>query len=118
MNKEDLIRSGIDYEEGLDRFSGSVQLYEKYLLKLPELTLYEEMKAAINEGDNKAAFEAAHKLKSFTGNLSLGHFHDNVVALTEQLRNGEAVDPREKLAELDTQYDMIVKAIRGDGHVR
>lgn len=112
MNIENLKKNGIDYEDGLSRFSGNAKLYEKYLMKLLDITLYEDMKTAIDKGDIKSAFEYAHKLKAFIGNLSILDFYDGIKDLTEILRAGELKDFKDELAELDKEYELILQAIR------
>lgn len=114
MNIEQLKASGIDYDEGLDRFSGNSHLYEKYLKKLLDITLYEEMKQAIEHGDIEVAFDCAHKLKSLIGNLSINHFYNEIKNLTDQLR-AKTVDKQEirkNLAALDKEYTKILEAIK------
>ena len=36
MNKEVLLQNGIDYLEGVARFAGQAEIYEKFLKKFPE----------------------------------------------------------------------------------
>lgn len=112
MNIEMLKANGIDYDEGLERFSGNEQLYSKYLRKLLTSNIYLEMRAAALNGDIQEAFEAAHKLKSFLGNLSIGHFYDQIKILTEELRAGVSKDYQVEFARLDQEYDRILQAIR------
>lgn len=56
MNIELLKAGGIDYEDGLERFSGNSQLYEKYLRKLLDNSTYEDMRQAALSGDIQKAF--------------------------------------------------------------
>lgn len=112
MNIEKLKASGIDYEDGLSRFSGNRNLYEKYLRKLLTVTLYEEMKAALEKKDIKEAFECAHKFKAFIGNLSIAHFYEEIKNLTEELRAGEDRDFSEILQRLDREYEIILQSIK------
>ena len=116
MNWEKLEQSGVNCEEGLNRFSGNEQLYEKYLKKLLELTLYEEMKQAIMEERIHDAFLASHKLKSFIGNLSIGSFYEDIRELTEQLRAETGQDYSARLKEMDAKYERIIAAIKEESH--
>lgn len=113
MNIEKLKASGIDYEEGLERFSGNEQLYVKYLKKLLTVNTYEEMREAVLKGDLQEGFESAHKLKAFIGNLSIGYFYDKLKALTEELRGSVQKDYRQDIEKLDKEYEKILQAIRG-----
>lgn len=112
MNIEKLKAGGIDYEEGLERFSGNEQLYAKYLKKLPENNTYQEMKELVLKGEIQQAFEAAHKLKAFIGNLSISHFYDKIRVLTEELRAGVKKDYQPDFDKLDQEYEKILQAIR------
>lgn len=113
MNIEKLKAGGIDYEEGLERFSGNEQLYGKYLKKLLTIDTYEEMREAVLQGELQKGFELAHKLKAFIGNLSIGYFYDRLKALTEELRAGVQKDYRQDIEKLDREYEKILQAIRG-----
>lgn len=112
MNIDKLKAVGIDYEEGLERFSGNEQLYIKYLNKLLAIDTYEEMREAALAGKIQEAFEAAHKLKAFIGNLSISHFYDKIKTLTEEFRAGVARDYGPDFEKLDLEYDKILQAIR------
>lgn len=117
MKIEKLKAYGIDYEEGLERFSGNQQLYIKYLKKLLTLDTYKEMRELALKGELQPAFEAAHKLKAFVGNLSVGYFYDNLKALTEDLRAGVDKDYRRDIERLDWEYEKILQAIRSIDNV-
>lgn len=113
MNIEKLKAYGIDYDEGLERFSGNEQLYIKYLRKLLTLDTYEKMREAALKGEIQEAFELAHNLKAFVGNLSVGSFYDRLKALTEEFRAGVKKDYQEDMKKLDQEYEKILQAIRG-----
>lgn len=113
MNIDTLKASGIDYEDGLERFSGNSALYEKYLDKLLTNRTYEETREAACKGDIQLAFESAHKLKAFIGNLSINHFYEEIRALTEEFRAGVYRDYGPDFEKLDQEYGKILQAIRG-----
>lgn len=117
MNIELLKAGGIDYEDGLERFSGNSQLYEKYLRKLLDNSTYEDMRQAALSGDIQKAFETAHKLKAFIGNLSISHFYEEIRALTEEFRAGIYRDYKTDFEKLDQEYEKILQAIRGNDDV-
>lgn len=112
MNKEILESAGIDYEEGMRRFSGVARLYEKYLKKLLTDSTYGEMRSAALEGNIQGAFEAAHKMKAFAGNLSITQFYEEIRALTEEFRAGVSRDYGPDFEKLDGEYQQILEAIR------
>lgn len=112
MNIDELKSWGIDYEEGLDRFSGNEKLYLKHLRKLLSNDTYTAMREAAINGEVQKAFEAAHKLKAFVGNLSISCFYDMLKALTEDFRAGVSRDYRPDIEKLDQEYEKILQAIR------
>lgn len=118
MNIDMLKASGIDYEDGLERFSGNSQLYEKYLTKFLDNHTYEEMRDAACGNDLRQAFELAHKLKAFLGNLSMSHFYEEIRSLTEEFRAGVRRDYKPDFAALDPEYRKIKQAIRGNQDVQ
>lgn len=71
MNRDDCIRCGIDYDEGVARFVGRSDLYEEFLKKFLTDPTFPALEAAMQAKDLPAAFTAAHTLKGVTGNLSL-----------------------------------------------
>lgn len=114
MNVEQLKACGIDYDDGLRRFSGSTQLYEKYLKRLPELEIYDELKAAVLAGDTEAAFQASHKMKSFIGNLSIPHMYGEICELTDILRTGAPNEDAvaQHMGAIDSMYQDVAATVR------
>lgn len=117
MNIDILKAGGIDYGDGLERFSGNRQLYEKYLKKLLTNNTYEEMCEAARRGNLQEAFEAAHRFKAFIGNLSINHFYEEIKALTEEFRAGIQRDYEADFDKLDQEYAKILQAIRSNDDV-
>lgn len=114
MNPEKLKACGIDYEEGLHRFSGRAGVYEKYLGKLVGLDIYQDLKEAAAKGDASGAFEACHKMKAFVGNLSISQLYGRIANLTELLRNAEEITEEitTSLESVDLSYQEVVQTIR------
>lgn len=88
MDKQELINSGIDYEEGVRRFCGAEDLYCKFLKKFLEDTTFDALRQAMQEEDYEAAFQAAHTLKGLSGNLSLTPLYEASKEIVEMLREG------------------------------
>jgi len=86
MNQQECMEVGINYEEGVSRFVGNAQLYEKFLREFLRDTTFAELSAAMQKGDVEAAFRAGHTLKGRTGNLSLTALYAHLVALVDALR--------------------------------
>lgn len=114
MNKEKLIAAGIDYEEGLKRFAGSVAIYEKFLLKFVEDDTFTKLEEAMSKKDYATGFLMAHTAKGVARNMSVNRYFKSISALTEELRN----NPTDKAIELfeiaKRDYLEAVAAIKGN----
>ncbi len=106
---EDLRRLGAKTEEGLGRCMNN----EAFYLRLVKMALgdasFDKLAAAIENGDRKAAFEAAHALKGSLGNLALTPIYQPVAELTELLRGeeGPEADYGAYLAKILEQRDAM-----------
>ena len=85
---------GADVKTGLGRCMNN----ESFYLRLVNMALndpnFAKLRQALDAGDAKSVFEAAHALKGSLGNLSLTPVYDPVSKLTELTRNA-AVIPAE-----------------------
>lgn len=116
MNPERLKEGGIQYDEGLHRFSGHVKIYEKYLAMLPELDIYKELRQAMEAGQAAQAFDSCHKLKAFVGNLSIPELFSQVCESTELLRGADeiSVEAREGVRRMELSYENVAEVIRSE----
>ena len=92
MNREKLIEAGIDYDEGVHRFAGKPEIYEKYLLKFFEGSLMDDLSDELKNNDFDKAFQTAHSLKGTAGNVSLNRFYSKICELVEMLRGENVKD--------------------------
>ena len=94
---------GANVDEGLSRCLGK----EDFYIRMVNIALQDEgfdrLRKAVNSGDMKAAFEAAHGLKGVLGNLALTPMYNPVSEMTELLRAGKEAD-----------YDSYLKIIFGE----
>ena len=79
---------GADYKTTLDRFMGNEKMYKKFLNMLFQDNNLQKMGDALNTGDLKTAFEAAHTLKGVSANLGLTPLYNAVCEMVEPLRAG------------------------------
>ena len=91
MTLEDLKAYGANTEEGLARCLNN----EAFYLRMVNLALadkyFDELKRAMDAGEARAAFEAAHALKGSIGNVALTPIYRPACALTELLRGADAL---------------------------
>ncbi len=89
---KNLQECGVKTEEGLARCLNN----EGFYLKMVNMALadanFGKLREAVERGDLKAGFEAAHALKGVLGNLSLTPVYNPVSEMTELLRAGEEAD--------------------------
>ena len=89
ITMEKLIEYGADTKDGLARCLGMEEFYLKLVNTLLDDGNFDKLDAAVESGDVRSAFEAAHALKGTLGNLSITPLLDPVVEMTERFRNAE-----------------------------
>lgn len=112
MNRYILTKAGIDVNEGIHRFNGNKELYEKFLMSFPEDAHYGQMLQEIEKGDAEAAFQAAHALKGITGTVSLVQLHGVLIPLVEELRAGSLEKVPELLPPVQEAYNKAVDVLK------
>ena len=108
---DELIPFGIDVNDAMERFAGSMALYEKMLKKLPENAAKLDAVTPFRGGDYGTALANAHTMKGLTGNLSitpLFNAYDNAVKLFRADRPMEAGAEIEKIIPLQNQIVIII----------
>ena len=84
---------GANTAEGLARCLNN----ESFYLKMVGMALadknFDKLKEAMDAGDARAAFSAAHALKGSIGNMALTPIYEPICALTELLRGKDAPVP-------------------------
>ena len=98
---------GANTAEGLNRCMNNEAFYLRLVGMLKADTHMEELRKAVEAGNLKAGFEAAHALKGILANLSLSPILRPVAEMTELLRaktetdySGYLKEINEKLQEL------------------
>ena len=92
LNLDTLRAYGANVDEGMTRCFNN----EAFYLRLVGMGLadanFDRLRQAMDAGDARAAFEAAHALKGSMGNLSLTPIYGPVSELTERLRGKAEID--------------------------
>ena len=112
MDKEVLESVGIDYDEAVDRFAGSMEVFEKFLKEMAITKVIEPLQQALIKGETAVAFKLAHTLKGNFGNLSVKPLYSIVSPLVEELRGGNLVEAQKLYIELESQYDRVTDGIK------
>lgn len=105
--RKKLLGAGVDPDSALERFMGNESLYLRFAGRFLEDRNYEELLKAMEKGDTKAAFAAAHTLKGVSGNLSFNRLYGRVAAVVEPLRCGDLEAARKLLPELSGAFEEI-----------
>lgn len=99
---------GADVESGLGRCLNNEAFYLRLVKMALEDASFDKLAAAVDGGDAKGAFEAAHSLKGVLGNLSLTPLYKPASEITELLRGGTEADVSAQMAELREQRSRLL----------
>lgn len=104
--------AGIEAESGIQRFMGNEDLYIKYLYRFLEDENYKNLQKALENGNIKDAFFAAHTLKGVCGNLSLIRMESILKIMVEELRQENLQRAEEKMPDLADAYLHIQEVLK------
>lgn len=91
MTIDSLKAFGANTAEGLARCMNNEAFYLRMVGMVLADKNFDKLKTAIEAGDARAAFEAAHTLKGVIGNVSLTPMYGPVCTLTEELRSSDEI---------------------------
>ena len=95
---------GGDNSTAMGRFFGNEGMYLRFLDMFFQDESFQQLDNALDAGDLKDAFAAAHTLKGVAGNMGLTPFYEAVCVIVERLRTEE---PRK-------DYPVLCKAIQAE----
>ncbi len=91
------------------RCMGRVDLFVKWLKMFKKDNAFERLTAALDAGDVKEAFEAAHALKGTSGNLGMKELYEADCHITDLLRgDGDLEAARAYYPVVKCAYDKIL----------
>ena len=100
MTIDSLKAFGANTAEGLARCMNNEAFYMRMVGMVLADKNFDKLKTAMEAGDVRSAFEAAHALKGTTGNVSLTPLYVPVCTLTDLLRDSATI-PAEAAALVD-----------------
>ena len=112
--------NGINIKEGLSRVGGNKNLYRDLLVKFSSdySNLYNDIKAALNNGDKETAVRLAHTIKGVAGNIGAGDIQEKAAVVEKGLKAGEVIEEELKtLNLLVTETAENIKAARLDNSI-
>ena len=104
---------GADYDEVLHRLMNE-SMVERFCGKFLDDTSYADLKTAMENGDVKAAFMAAHTLKGICSNLGFSNLGAPASELTEILRADSFEGAPELFAQVQEQYEKTIAALKSN----
>lgn len=114
LTMEGLRAYGANTEEGLSRCMNNEAFYLRMVTMILNDTAPAKLRAAVEAGDLKGGFEAAHALKGVAGNLSLTPLYTKASEITELLRAGTVMDYAALLDGIDAEFARL-RALVEDG---
>ena len=112
MDREILESVGIDYAEAEERFSGSTEMFEKFLEEMATMNVIASLQKSLTDGDIINAFRVAHTLKGNFGNLSIKPLYEVVSPLVEALRSENMLEAQKLYIELEKEYVIVTEGIK------
>ena len=112
MNYEILRSGGIDVNDALNRFSGSSELFEKYINRFIGEKSYTELVVSVEKKDYAAAENAVHSLKGVTGSLGMKDLFESSCALLAAFRDKKEELFSPLLEEIKVKYEEISAVIK------
>lgn len=104
--------AGNDYDGALNRTAGD----EELLLSLFDMFLndksWQELNAAMANGDAKSAFAAAHSLKGSSGMLGMTKLFEAMRPLTEALRGWNIALAKRLFPAAEREYKAVTELIK------
>lgn len=112
MNREILKQAGVDYDKGVDRFLGDVELYEMILQHFLEDNNLERAELSYKSNDYELLQKQVHEVKGMSGNTDMTALYKSSSELVALLRGKNFTD-----AELKNAYESFAgdykKALAG-----
>lgn len=84
--KEMLVQNGFDVDGAMHRFLNNEVLYKKCMRKYLDDTSFDDLIAAVNDGNCNEAFKAAHTMKGFVSNLGIDCLYHILIPMVDKLR--------------------------------
>jgi CheY-like chemotaxis protein len=102
---------GVNISDGLARFAGNIEAYEKVLLKFPGDKNFKLLEESICAENLDSALKAAHTLKGVAANLSMESFAEKVFQVEQALRQEDYNQALIFLQQTRELYEALTKAV-------
>lgn len=110
--REYLIRSGIDYDQGMELFAEQEEVYIMYLNRFINEPLLTECEKEFTAKNYEKAWKAAHALKGMALNLFVTDFGQLCQSFIIDTKNACYDEAAHKLTEMKRQYAIVTQIIK------
>lgn len=107
-----LKEAGIDTDEGIARFCGNQELYEKFLLRFVDEDTFCNLAKAVQNKDFEECFTQSHTLKGVVGNLSMKTLYREASEMCEFFRAKENEKGLAKYKDVLSAYNQVISALK------
>lgn len=111
-NTKEALAGVANYDAAVERFMGNEAMYARFLGKFVDDENYGKLVSALDAGDAKAAFEAAHTLKGTSATLELTGVAQAADPVVESLRAGDVESARAAFPPLEAAYNQAVEVLK------
>lgn len=111
MNRYKLHKAGVAVNDAIMQLGGDKELYEELLQTFRKENRIAELEAALDSGDVKAAFAAAHAMKGEAGNMGFTKLYEALCILVDRLRSGTLDGTKDMYEAVKSAYDVLIEAI-------
>lgn len=111
MNRYKLYKAGVDVNSALERLGDDKELYDELLHTFKNETYLEKLKAAMDAGNPKEAFAAAHAMKGESGNMGFSKLYEALCPLVDKLRNDDLSDTGPMYEKVSAAFEELKAAI-------
>ena len=106
---------GLVVDKTIERFSGSADIYERFLKKFINDKSYDQIAPAFASNDREAALTAAHTLKGVSANLGMTALYEACTKTVALLRADQFEEARVSCADIDRTYQDVCAIINSFG---
>ena len=112
MDGKVLTECGIDYDEGLEKFLQSKDLYDGLLKDFLTDNSFDEAKIAVENKDSEGVIRTIHAMKSVTGTLCMNKLYLKCCDIVDAVRADRFADAEKSFDEAYAMYQKIAEGIR------
>lgn len=112
MNKKRFNEIKLDYQEGLNRFAGKSDLYDKFLLKFLDDNNFSQAEILIAKEKFEEAYIFIHTLKGLAGNLSMHGLYECCTRYTDAKKENKLDDLGLYFTAIAAEYAKVIEVLK------